>query len=238
MMTSRSWSLSFATLALIFSGLWLASPNAEGATLAQYTFPTAASGETGSAYSATTVEAGVNASAIADTSTNTVISTATGNYTFSPPVLKLAPTTAQASQSAALANGTFVSFSVTAVAGQFLDLTSLTFNVARGGEAGSTRGYAITSDVLGFDQVLAGGSPTGVQPTMDFVTVPLAADDYQNLPAITFRIYVYTGGSGNSVDFDNITLNGSVVPEPSKSALLVLAALFTGLRRRRNPSLT
>lgn len=224
--------LRFLLPSPLLLGLCLAVSPCRAATLAQYTFPTATTAETGTPYQATVVATNVTATTIADTSGKILMTTATGNYTTSPPVLKLGPQTAGASINDALTNGTFVSFTLTADAGQVLNLTSLTFDVAKGGDSG-TRGYVVTSSALGHDQVLSGGDPGSTQPTLSARNVDLTGSAYQNLSSITFRLYAYSPGSGQTIDFDNITVNGSVVPEPSTTVLAALGAAAMVLRRKR-----
>jgi len=98
-----------------------------------------------------------------------------------------------------------------------LDLTSLTFNGARGG--GSTpRGYGIYMDTPTTTDEL-------VQPATDFITTrptwsPQTIDltgfaSLQNLTngqSVTFKVAVYTPASVSSVEFDDITVKGNVSP--------------------------
>jgi hypothetical protein len=61
------------------------------------------------------------------------------------------------------------------------------------------------------------------------------------LGPITFRIYIASDAAGQSMDFDNVTITGTVVAVPEPASVLALAAglgaLWT-LRRRRfgNPA--
>jgi hypothetical protein len=50
----------------------------------------------------------------------------------------------------------------------------------------------------------------------------------------TFRIYSYSPATGNSLDYDNITVNGDVVPEPAAAGVLAVAGLaLVGRHSRR-----
>lgn len=66
----------------------------------------------------------------------------------------------------------------------------------------------------------------------------MSGTGFQNLTSgLTFRIYSYSPGAGSSVDYDDLTVNGSVVavPEPSTLAGLIALTLLgavIGFRRR------
>jgi hypothetical protein len=73
----------------------------------------------------------------------------------------------------------------------------------------------------------------------DNALVDLNVPAFQGVSAVTFRVYAYTLGQpagtaniANVIRFDNVLVNGSVVPEPA-SAALILLALPMLLRRRR-----
>ncbi len=60
--------------------------------------------------------------------------------------------------------------------------------------------------------------------------MPLSASNVTG--TTTFRIYSYSPAAGSSVDYDNLVINGDVVPEPASLGLLGAAGLLA-LRRRR-----
>ncbi len=100
-----------------------------------------------------------------------------------------------------------------------LDLTSLSFNGARGG--GSTpRGYGIyvTTPTTTDEQVQGATDFTTARPTWSPQNISLTGlPSLQNLTAgqqVTFKIAVYTPASGSSVEFDDITIKGNVSPGP------------------------
>ena len=73
----------------------------------------------------------------------------------------------------------------------------------------------------------------------DNALVDLNVPAFQGVSAVTFRVYAFTlgqvGGTANIanvVRFDNVLVNGAVVPEPACAALFLLA-LPVLLRRRR-----
>ena len=107
----------------------------------------------------------------------------------------------------------YFTFSVSANAGFELDLSSLTFNVARGGAA-TPRNYDVRTSLNGVDFA----SLTGVveintqRPTFTPVSVDLSAAQFQNLSSpLTFRIHFFSPDFNQNVDFDDITINGAVV---------------------------
>lgn len=100
-----------------------------------------------------------------------------------------------------------------------LDLTSLTFNGARGG--GSTpRGYGVyVMTPTTTDELVQGATDfTTQRPTWSPQNISLTNfASLQHLTAgqqITFKIVVYTPATGSSVEIDDITLKGNVSPGP------------------------
>jgi hypothetical protein len=153
------------------------------------------------------------------------------NYSYVDPL----PTTTAERIDLAVANNRFFEFTVAPTAGNLLNLTSLTFQAARGGSS-ADRGFSLRTNLDSYGSQLAGGNIPSVRATYTNYDIDLTGSAYQNLTEpVTFRFYVYSPAAGSSVDFDNFVLNGSVeaIPEPG---LLVLAGLAAGglfvLRRR------
>lgn len=135
----------------------------------------------------------------------------------------------------AFANNLYLSLTVTPTnATDRLTVNSLSFNIARGGAA-TPRGYFVRTSLDNFASDLVGTGPNGdvgtQRPTFLFVNAPISGAS--NLSSLTLRFYAYTPGTGQSLDIDDIILNGSVVPEPASAALLGLGALSLIARRRR-----
>ena len=132
----------------------------------------------------------------------------------------------------------YFQFTITPDSGYQLDLTSLTFDVSRGG-ASTPRGWVLRSSVDGFASDIATDTIPTVQPTLTAVSVGLGGASYQGLTGdITFRMYGYMPSQGPFIglNFDNLNLNGgvSLVPEPGELAAVAAAGLlaWAGWRRR------
>lgn len=147
-------------------------------------------------------------------------------------------------EAAGLANDAYFFFTITPNPGFMLNLTGFSTQVGRGG-AGGNRATYIYDSIDGFT---AGASITRLEtlandltltrPNSTTIMADLSAARYQNLTSpITFRAYVVTDGGGQSMDFDNVTITGTVVVVPEPASVLALAAgvgaLWT-LRRRRS----
>ena len=66
-----------------------------------------------------------------------------------------------------------------------------------------------------------------VRPDFTAFTVNLSGAQFNDLSAVTFRLYDFVPGGGQSIEFDNVTLNGtpSPAPEPHSLGLFGLGAL-------------
>lgn len=236
---------------------WAAAPAAAD-VLTQYQFGTTGqetTNEASAAFSPSVVSPNITATAVTDPQATVGIeisSAATAPPTA--PVLRLDPQGNSADPNAAQANNKYFQFSIAANLGVDLDLTSLTFNVQRGG-GGTPRGFFIRTSVDGFTAAVAavgtpalsqnatfiiGNDVNTVRPTFTAVTADLTAPAFQNIQAqpggaVVFRIYNYSPAAGSSLDFDDITINGTAVavPEPASAGGLGLAAAGLLARRRR-----
>ena len=146
----------------------------------------------------------------------------------------------------ALNDGNFFTLSLTPNAGNALSLTSLTFDAfaATGGpsersvyifsdQAAFTAGNELftASTVTGLPLIPYNGATADVNFSVDLSTIGALAID----EAISFRFYLQTPVAGQNLAFDDITVNGSVIPEPASAALLMggLGVAMLGLKRRR-----
>jgi hypothetical protein len=96
------------------------------------------------------------------------------------------------------------------------DITSLSFNVGKGGTA-DPRGYIIKSNIDNYQSVLGGAElPTGPQQAPQPTQINISS--LKNLQQLTLRFYVYTPAAEKSVDFNNITINGLIHSMQNNSA--------------------
>ena len=100
-----------------------------------------------------------------------------------------------------------------------LDLSSLSFNGSRGGGA-APRGYGAYVILPDFTEVEIRGAAdfTDQRPNWVPQSINLAGVvGLQNLTAgqvVAFKIVVYSPQAANSVEFDDITVKGSITPRP------------------------
>lgn len=186
----------------------------------------------------TTVDANVSATGMMLPPGTTVIMQASVAATAPPsaPYLRLDQNGNSTSEAQAVANDKYFTFSITPNPGRIMSLTSLDFNATRGGGA-TPRGYGVRSSANGFASDLSTADLDTARPTWTPISVDLSGPGFQNLTSattLTFRFYSYAPSPGQSIDWDDFTLNGTVtvVPEPA-SGLLCAAALATAARRRR-----
>ena len=101
---------------------------------------------------------------------------------------------------------------------------------------------SISYDYTGFDGSVRvgasfGGSITTQNPTTgdSSHTTPLSRTGLVNGETVTIKFGLRdgSGGNGKTYTLDNLNLNGTVVPEPSSTALLGLGGLALILRRRK-----
>jgi hypothetical protein len=139
----------------------------------------------------------------------------------SAPVLTVNFLAAQTNLTAALAASAWFKFSVTngSAVGD-LDLTALTFNVAKGG-ASDPRGYAVyvTTPTTSFAAVQPATDVTAQRANWGSLqTINLSATSgLQNLTAgqvVTFYLPVYSPAATSSLEFDDLTLRGNLSPLP------------------------
>lgn len=217
-------------LPLTFAISVFAAAFSQGAVIVGYDFgPDTAAGAT---FAVTTSATGVSGTAITKgagigqfRATN-VLGYATDS------ALQLNPNNFNSAAAAVVGNAYFT-FEVTPDASQTINLSSLTFNAARGG--GPTRGYDVRSSIDGFASTLGTADLLTQRPTFTAVSIDLSGSQFSGLTTATeFRVYVYTPSIGSSVEFDDIELNGTVtaVPEPSSGLLAALGGLLLARRKR------
>ena len=216
----------------------------QAAELLRYNFGTPGSEstvETAPAFAPTIFGTGLTATPVRDpmSTVGIEISSAPAGATIPPnaPFLRLDPQGSSTSAAAAIAGNKYFEFTLTPEAGYQFTLDSIAFDVTRGG--GSTpRGYVLRSSVDNFTADLAGGDLTTARPTYTPVSVTLGSTYADLTTPVTFRFYNYAPAAGNSIDYDNISLSGTItaVPEPGTLALGALGAfalMAASTKRRR-----
>lgn len=135
----------------------------------------------------------------------------------------------------------YFTFTVSADPGLLLNLDNLTFGSARGGgnPDTQTRRFELFASIDGAPFDYAGGpllfvdNETGTRTSPVSRSADLSGATYQNVQSVSFRYYPLTPAQGNTMDFNGMTLNGSVIPEPSTVPVLVALSLAGILQRRR-----
>jgi hypothetical protein len=166
-----------------------------------------------------------------------VNATSTSYFSGTNPFLQVAPSVSgQTDPATAYSNGNYFALTLTPVSGFYLDLDSLSFDVFRGGASG-IRGYTLYSSVDGFSAALSaspGNNETGTRsaPRAESITLSPSFDNLTT--STTFRFYIHSLNNSSSVEFDNITFEGQVLPIPEPAGLSALAVAGLLLRRRRD----
>jgi autotransporter-associated beta strand protein len=136
------------------------------------------------------------------------------------PQLQVSPPNFTTTLDLAVANTSWFTFELTVGTNLTdLDLTSLTFNGARGGGA-APRGYGVyVSTPTTTDELVQGSTAFATQrPTWSFQNISLAGfASLQNLTSgqvVTFKIPIFAPAAANSVEIDDITVIGNITPGP------------------------
>ncbi len=148
---------------------------------------------------------------------------------------------------AALADDDSLSFTVTAFAGQQLNLESLVFDFGGSNSTSTsqTSNVVVQSSVDGFgtgntvlftdsETIVSGAGQTSTPNTGN--TLVLTGSQFQGLSDITFQFRFFDTVNGEFVNrLDNVVLNGTVtpIPEPASLALLAFGGVALLTRRRR-----
>lgn len=139
----------------------------------------------------------------------TSFSTDVGLGYATEPVMVPIPTSGATNASTAISNDSYFYFSISPTSGNSLSLTTLTFNIARGG-ATTPRGYDIRSSVDNYATTLGTADVATQRPTWTSVSIDLSGASFQGVTSsITFRIYLYAPTTTNTLDIDDITINGT-----------------------------
>jgi|GEM_PF-1523298 len=227
-------ALAFATAA---QGALLTSFEFTGDTLA----PTSEIADT----SSTSLIAGTSAT------TNTIGFTNSGNGSDGGPtgffagsgsrIMTFSNTDYFEDETDAFNDGQYVGFTITADPTFTLDLTKISFGSSRSDSAPRRVSvYAQTSKEAGFtERGDFANNGTLTLDNNDYFTVDLAAlgSDFSGVTSAEFRFVFHDDNSSPGIGyFENVALEGVVIPESSSLVLLGLAVagMVLGLRRRRN----
>ena len=204
---------------------------AQAGIISQYAFTGATLNRT-----ATTVATNVTAGDITDApkvnnNATVVLARTTGVGYSTEPVLSVARANFNESS---VPENVYFTFNIAPNTGYELDLGSLTFNAARGGGA-TPRTYDVRTSLDGFATSLTGiVELLTARPTFTPVSVNLSGAQFQNLTSpLTFQVRIFTPTVSQNIDFDDITINGEVAPEPTAISLFALAGCWLFQRWRR-----
>lgn len=155
--------------------------------------------------------------------------------------------TSDESLTAAIAEATYFQITLTPVGGQPLTIDSLSFDAVAGTAGPSDRRVYLLSNKTGYtdtDLLLEAATEEG-SPLMPYNTassevnfsIDLSGNSaFANITdSVSFRFYLRTPTVSQNIGFDNLTVNGALVPEPTTFAFLGfggLAALLAAWRRR------
>lgn len=140
------------------------------------------------------------------------------------------------------ATGQYMQFTIAPTVGNTLSLDSLSFDIFAATGGPSDRQIYVFSSKTGFaagDVLFTGSTATGSANLIPYNAVSVGQNfsiDLSSLADVTdsisFRIYFQTPNAAQGMPIDDITVIGTVVPEPSGCAFLGLS-LLSLLRRRR-----
>lgn len=139
----------------------------------------------------------------------TSFSTGSGLGYATEPVIIANPTSGATSAATAISTDSYFYFSISPTAGNSISLTTLTFNIARGG-SGTPRGYDVRSSADDYAASLGTADVATTRPTWTAVSIDLSGAAFQGMTAtVTFKIYLYAPSTANSLDIDDVVVNGT-----------------------------
>jgi len=153
-----------------------------------------------------------DANIVGGTVTNNLLTTLTRGPVSGYPndVASAGPASGATDTATAITTGSYFYTSITPITGKTISLTDMTFNAARGGTA-TPRGYDVRSSLDDFATSLGGGDLATQRPTFTPITIDLSGAEFQDVTGtITFNIYIYGPSTTTVVDWDALTINGTI----------------------------
>ncbi len=212
----------------------ICSATAQAAIISQYDFTGDSLNRAATTVAANVVAGDVTDAPMVNNNPTVVLSRTTGVGYTSEPSLSIARANFNESS---VAENVYFTLDVAPQTGYELDLSTLTFNAARGGGA-TPRTYDVRTSLDGFAASLTGAVELlTARPTFTPVSIDLSGSQFQNITSpLTFQVRIMTPTVLQNVDFDDITINGEVaiaVPEPAAISLLSIVGIAMIGRRRR-----
>ena len=159
---------------------------------------------------ASTTASGITTGAVTDQSGSLTSFTRGGAGYSSDSVSSAGPASGAVDAASAVTTNSYFFTTINPLSGKQISLTTLTINMARGGTA-APRGYAVRSSADSFAANLQTANFTAQRPTFEAISVDLSGASFQNVAGpISFRIYVYAPSTVNVIDWDDLTINGTV----------------------------
>lgn len=161
-------------------------------------------------FTASTTASGITTGSVTDQSGSLTSFTNGGAGYLSDNISSAGPTSGATDAATAVSTNSYFFTTINPLQGQQISLTSLTIDMARGGAA-TPRGYAVRSSADAYAANLQTANLTAQRPTFENISVDLSGASFQNVAVpITFRIYVFAPSTVNVIDWDNLTINGTV----------------------------
>ena len=153
-----------------------------------------------------------DANIVGATVTNNLLTTLTRGPVsgYANDISSAGPASGATDVATAISTGSYFYVSMTPTTGKTFSLTDMTFNMARGGGA-TPRGYSVRSSVDDFATALSQGDIATQRPTFTPITVDLSGASFQAVTGtITFNFYIYGPSTTTVMDWDALTINGSI----------------------------
>lgn len=131
----------------------------------------------------------------------------------------------------------YFEFTLTPQAGLKFDLENIQFDFGAGGTS-TPRSVRVRYSFDDGATFTTAGDATAPTVTSQYQRFTFALSDQnvalnETTSPVRFRFLVAVPTTGNDIRMDNLTINGSAIPEPATAGICVLAGATTLLRRRR-----